>query len=47
MMLFTGIIGLAIELIISYVRGIDVYTWEILAIWAVVAICGAIKGARK
>lgn len=47
MMLSTGIIGFAVEIIISLVKGADVYTWEVLALWAVVAICGAIKGARK
>jgi hypothetical protein len=39
-----GMIG---ELIVKLMRGgVDVFDWMLFAIWAVIAICGAIRGAR-
>lgn len=47
MMVF-GICGMIGELIVNLIRGnIDAYDWMVFAIWAVVAICGAIKRGKK
>ena len=46
MMVF-GICGMIGELIVKLMRGgVDVFDLMLFAIWAVVAICGAIREAR-
>lgn len=46
MMVF-GIFGMIGELIVMAVRGgIDALDWMEFTIWAVIAVCGAIKGGR-
>lgn len=46
MMMF-GICGMIAELIVKLIRGyVDVFDLMVFGIWAVVAICGAIKEAR-
>jgi hypothetical protein len=47
-MMTFGISGMIGELIVKLIRGnIDAFDWMVFAIWAVVAICGAIKEGRK
>ena len=46
MMVF-GIGGMIGELIVKLIRGnIDAFDWMLFGVWAVVAVCGAIKEAR-
>ena len=46
MMVF-GICGMIGELIVKLIRGnINAFDWMVFCIWAVVAVCGAIKEAR-
>lgn len=46
-MMTFGIFGMIGELIVKLIRGyVDAFDWMLFAIWAVVAICGAIKEAR-
>lgn len=47
-MMTFGICGMIGELIVKLIRGyVDSFDWMVLGIWAVFAICGAIKEARK
>ena len=47
-MMTFGISGMIGELIVKMIRwNIDAFDWMVFAIWAVVAICGAIKEGRK
>jgi hypothetical protein len=47
MMVF-GICGMIGELTVKLIRGnIDAFDWMVFAIWAVVAVCGAIKDGAK
>lgn len=47
-MMTFGISGMIGELIVKLIRGnVDAFDWMVFGIWAVVAICGAIKGAKK
>lgn len=42
-----GICGMIGELFVKLIRGnVDAYDWMVFGIWAVVAVCGAIKEAR-
>lgn len=46
-MMTFGICGMFGELIVKLIRlNIDSFDWMLFAIWAVIAICGAIKEAR-
>lgn len=46
MMMF-GICGMIGELIVKLIRGnVDAFDWMVFGIWAVVAVCGAIREAR-
>ena len=46
-MMAFGIGGMIGELIVKMIRGnIDALDWMLFAIWAIVAVCGAIKEAR-
>lgn len=47
-MMTFGICGMIGELFVKQIRGnIDMFDWMEFCIWAVVAVCGAIKGARQ
>ena len=47
MMVF-GIAGMIGELIVKLIRGyVDIYDLMVFEIWAVVAVCGAIREGRK
>lgn len=46
-MMTFGICGMIGELIVKLIRGsVDAFGWMVFAIWAVVAVCGAIREAR-
>ena len=46
-MMTFGICGMIGELIVKLIRGyVDVFDWMLFVIWAIVAICGAIRRAR-
>ena len=43
-MMTFGICGMIGELIVKLIRGnLDAFDWMVFGIWAVVAVCGAIK----
>ena len=47
-MMTFGICGMIGELIVKLICGnIDAFDWMVFAIWAVVAICGAIREGRN
>lgn len=46
-MMTFGICGMIGELIIKVIRGyVDAFDWMEFGIWAVLAVCGAIREAR-
>lgn len=47
-MMTFGICGMIGELIVKLMRGnIDAFDWMVFGIWAVIAVCGAIREGRK
>lgn len=46
-MMAFGICGMIGELIVKMIRGsVDAFDWMVFGIWAVVAVCGAIREGR-